>query len=1129
MGFFPSSIGVSGGILISLVSIGGGLSIHPAVYGQLIPDNTLGLEASEVMSDGLVGNFSADIIQGGAQRAQNLFHSFSEFNIEAGQSVYFANPSGVENIISRITGRNISAINGLLGVDGLANLYLLNPNGILFGPEASLDIAGSFFATTADSLSFADGYEYSSHSSEQSALLTISIPLGLQSGQIPAQGTIQNSGRLSLGTNQSLTFSGHAIVNTGEIQVPAGRISLIADRVTMTGDASLNVSGNEGGGTLLIGGDFQGRGVIPTASRVWIGPNVTLLADALQQGDGGLIVVWADQVAQFAGRASAQGGLQFGDGGLVEISAVKDLRYNGQVDTRAPNGELGILLLDPTNIEIVDIGEDTLDLDDVDDFSDPDLGPGVTRIAAIALSIAEANIRLQASQDITFNADVTLLFPGVGLTAEAGNDIILNRSVQATGGGELSFIAGNNITFTGANAFAWTYGEDAALRAGNTITLLDGAQVDTAPFFGDSGNLTVTGQRLVMTGGSRLISGSFSDGASGSLAVNAADIEISGIGSDFSGNFGSTGLVANSRDAFGTGSTGRIAVNAARIQVLAGGAIAAASLNDQAAGLIVIDSSESIQVSGFAPSDQGPFRSGIFASSSAGGDAGNIVLRTPNLTVEGGAQVAVSSTGLFGQSGNLEIQSAQVDIAGGPFADQPGGLFARALGFGRAGRVSITEANRITLREGAVLDTTSAFSTGGSIRLETADLELREGSRILNTNVLGSASGPVSITARGNFSLTGGSSILGDNFSDGSGSNITVQAGRLRVADGSFMSTSSFGTGQSGAITITATEAVDVINGGFISTATFVGTGRGGDLLIRSPIITVDGGQLEANSFGAGAAGTIELAANSLIIQNQGEVSVSGVLATSQTGNLVVFADYVLLADGGKLSAVAPSSNGGNIDLTATQNLVLRRGSLISAEAGTAEASQLIAPTAGLGNGGNIAIRSPFVIAVREEDSDISANALIGDGGQVFIEARGIFGLEFRPGRTPLSDITASSEFGTSGLVILDVLDTDFIQNTLTELSQAPVDTDTLVAGSCIAYSGEAEDSSFIVTGAGGLPDAPGRESTALFPTGTVRGTVDLATTPVEEPIWQPGTAIVEPTGVYQMSDGRLVLARGCP
>ncbi len=147
-------------------------------FAQIIPDTTLGTQNSTVTSTGAV-----DRINGGATRGANLFHSFVEFNVGNGRSVFFTNPAGIENILTRVTGTNASNILGTLGVTGgNANVFLINPNGIIFGQNARLDVGGSFVASTASSLNFADGSIFSATAPQTTPLLSVSVPIGLQFG-----------------------------------------------------------------------------------------------------------------------------------------------------------------------------------------------------------------------------------------------------------------------------------------------------------------------------------------------------------------------------------------------------------------------------------------------------------------------------------------------------------------------------------------------------------------------------------------------------------------------------------------------------------------------------------------------------------------------------------------------------------------------------------------------------------------------------------------------------------------------------------------------------------------------------------------------------------------------------------
>ena len=145
-------------------------------YAQVIGDQTLDSHVDENL-----------IITGGKEAGQNLFHSFSEFSVPADSTVYFDNNIDIKNIFSRVTGGSISNIDGLIKANGTASLFLLNPAGIIFGPNAQLDVGGSFIATTAEEIVFPEGVYFSAVKTDTPPMLSINIPLGLQYGQSPGK------------------------------------------------------------------------------------------------------------------------------------------------------------------------------------------------------------------------------------------------------------------------------------------------------------------------------------------------------------------------------------------------------------------------------------------------------------------------------------------------------------------------------------------------------------------------------------------------------------------------------------------------------------------------------------------------------------------------------------------------------------------------------------------------------------------------------------------------------------------------------------------------------------------------------------------------------------------------------
>src|SRR5919202_1375854 len=188
------------------------------------------LLVSAVIVGGNFRGLSVEAIDGGAQRGQNLFHSFQEFNVSEGRGAYFYSPDeGIANILARVTGGNPSEILGVLGTFGNSqpNLFLINPNGIIFGRNARLNVGGSFFASTANSVVFDNGYQFNATNPQAPPLLTVNVPLGLQFGANP--GSIVNQSIVGLAVQPGRTLGlvgGEVALEGGILFTSDGQIEL---------------------------------------------------------------------------------------------------------------------------------------------------------------------------------------------------------------------------------------------------------------------------------------------------------------------------------------------------------------------------------------------------------------------------------------------------------------------------------------------------------------------------------------------------------------------------------------------------------------------------------------------------------------------------------------------------------------------------------------------------------------------------------------------------------------------------------------------------------------------------------------------------------------------------------------
>jgi filamentous hemagglutinin family protein len=259
------------GIGAIVLTGGGAIAFGNSALAQItiVPDATLGAESSTVTAP-IPGGF---LIEGGATRETNLFHSFEEFSIPSEGIAYFNNALTVENIISRVTGTSVSNIDGLIAANGTANLFLINPNGIEFGSKAALNLGGSFLASTANSLIFDNGFEFSATNPQSPLLLSVNLPLGLQYGANPGRILTQSSVLgLQVPTGKTLALVGGEVdIEGGFLFAPDGHIEL----GSVAGNSRVNLRATNTGYALNYEGveNFQDIGLTQKAFVVAGGNN----------------------------------------------------------------------------------------------------------------------------------------------------------------------------------------------------------------------------------------------------------------------------------------------------------------------------------------------------------------------------------------------------------------------------------------------------------------------------------------------------------------------------------------------------------------------------------------------------------------------------------------------------------------------------------------------------------------------------------------------------------------------------------------------------------------------------------------------------------------------------------------
>jgi filamentous hemagglutinin family protein len=1048
------------------------------VNAQITPDTSLGNESSQINPNVLINGLQADQINGGATRGSNLFHSFSEFNIKDGQRVYFANPSGVFNILTRVTGKNASSIFGTLGVDGNANLFLINPNGILLGKNASLDMRGSFVGTTADNIKFGDGIFFSAKDNQNTPLLTVSTPIGLQFGG--NQGNITNQSQsINLQSRQSLLLIGNNVnLDGAKIQVPDGLVELLG--IKGTGNIGLELENNTSGGeprihavipvnlekgNVSLNGsqvNVAGRGVgsivvnsknfdMSGGSQLLAGIGDNLTAASQKPGDiniqatSKVNLVDESLIANHANLGSN------GNTGNININTDFLEVVGGRVSTRTlGTGKAGNITVKAGEVYVNNPsyqspGSD-INLEDKPAFNAGNYKNDADNGKYHGLGFS-GNISISADRNITL----------IGEGKDSENKVISTYSASGgKGGGSISLNANGfvflsnayvgNPSFDGVQADVSIFGKE-------SVSIVENSRIRSGNDAKRAGDIVIKSDGLVS------LKNSFLDSDSGGKNFQAGSIIIQGDDIYISKLFNINRALLNTVNGKG-GFSGTVSL-------IAQGNITLIGNNFDANNLLI---STFADIGGLQGGDISlkansiNLTSAYLISGSEKGNGGNISLLGDNSVSISDNSSLLSGTNA-GKSGNINIQSSG-DIL----------LKQSLLLSGVGGRKDSLNA----IGGDISLNGRSIFVTNGSEITARASREAVD-------ELPGGSAGNIRVNATKEFIISGRNSYpLPQNTrpdatvysalltgvgptANGAGGDITINAPIVQISDGGILRAESQSTFSGGNITVNA-QTIDLSGGGKIFTGALGSGNAGNTVLNASKRITISGSN-------ADIPGTFKL-----VTQNEGEQKArikfgsdnpaSGVfagtfkLSDGRGGNLAIASPILTLKNGAVISVSSEGlGSAGNIDIQA-RTISLDNKASITANTGEQATSNFNAlsldgqgfVTANTRNsnnnreqatinlktdalilrrnsnittnatgqsviGGNINIDAGVIAAF--ENSDISANSSDFRGGRVKINTEGIFGTQARNFLTPESDITATganpSLNGTTEINVPDV------------------------------------------------------------------------------------------------------------
>ncbi len=1019
----------------------------PLAFLTLMGTAALNGAPAQIVTDGTVGPAvsltGAAVVVGsdlGTIAGTNLFHSFFDFNVNSGQSVTFTGPESLQDVLARVTGGRVSDISGTLRSSvGQADLWLINPAGVVFGPGASIDVPASFHVSTADEVRFADGTSFSAMDPAASTLTTASPEAFGFLSTTPADLRLTMDGgstapQLTVASNATLTLAAGQIDNDGgNLAAPGGRINLVTlggagqvDARTGATDAGLGGSLRSDNGTrtnpaeISVGFGDDGLVFVHSGAVDLVDTRIVSEHSGSLDSTGGVTITAGSLRLDNAALTSTNRGA--GAGGPISVTAAAiELLSNGKISSTAnADGRGGDIFATVTGGDLTLSGQSAQFSTFAFRTSPGDITISVTD-GNLELTGADASISsLVGSEGGGRSGSLVIGVRGGDLVVTGDGAEIETSTLGVGGAGTLTAtVTDGDLSMSGFFSNIGTFDQfNASQDAGGgkvTVKVVDGS----VNIFGDSsgirthstaeqggpidviverGNLNIAtafdGVTSLATGTGRggnvsvTVSGDL-DAGTGNLVlsnfgrINASSITDAPTGDLFisapTGRVTVTGSASINNNPQGgatsTGRAGNIELTAREVVLTDFGEITTSAFSAADSGMIFVDAEE------LTLTDFGSITSDSFSA----GRGGVINIVGGSLTLRDSGQITAESTSLedaTGGAGNIIVDVDTVTIDNAK-------LSSSTSGSGSAGTVSVT-ADVVTVTNQGSITSEVQFGAAG----EAGDVSITVNDNLtvsglgskITSGTTGTEPGGTVTVSGASVTLTEDASIIASTVGGGDAGNIDLMVDRLLIDDDARIETATAGPGAAGTITVQVREQATLRGGGLIDSVAFTGTGDSGDIVfIATDELVIDGFSDNASGLyvnaqslfaDAGNAGVLTVQAGTLTLDNFGTLA-SRTFGPGNAGAVTVSADRIEMRGQSAISSGALGFATGR----GGQVSVTGRSSVTVT--GGAEIDSLSVGPLG---GGEVTVQAPAIMI--SDGGAISAESFgTGDSGRILVVA----------------------------------------------------------------------------------------------------------------------------------------------